>query len=144
MTNMQAAIGVAQLERLDEFVVRKRKMGEQYIELLKDTPGLQLPQLQTTYSKNIFWVFGIILNESLGINAEYMINKLNTLGIGTRPFFYPMHQQPILKSLGFFESLSLPNSERMYKQGLYLPSGLALTESQINRVSKILKKAIEI
>jgi len=144
MTNIQAALGLAQLEQLDEFVVRKRKMGEFYTELLKDVRGIQLPLPKTEYAENIYWVYGIVLDESLGMNAEAAIKKLSEKGVGTRPFFCPMHQQPVLQGMRLFENESHPIAARLYRQGLYVPSGLAIDEKQINSVAKKLKDIVGI
>ncbi|WP_445778776.1 DegT/DnrJ/EryC1/StrS family aminotransferase [Shewanella sp.] len=139
MTNMQAALGLAQLERLDEFVERKRKMGALYTELLKAVPGLQLPLAKTYYAENIYWVYGIVLDESLGMDAEEAMKRLGKAGVGTRPFFYPMHQQPVLRKMGLFENEVYPVSESMYQCGFYVPSGMALNEAQIHTVVGALK-----
>lgn len=136
MTNMQAALGLAQLERLDEFVECKRRMGALYNNLLKDVKGLKLPQEKTNYAENIYWVYGLLVDESTGMNAEIIMRKLSERGVGTRPFFYPMHQQPILRRMGLFEDDQHPVAERMYSQGFYLPSGLGLTDSQFERSAK--------
>ena len=140
MTNMQAALGLAQLERLDEFVARKRKMGALYTELLKDVPGIQLPLAKTDYAENIYWVYGIVLDESLGIDAEEAMQRLSKAGVGTRPFFYPMHQQPVLRKMGLFDNEILPVAERMYQRGFYIPSGMALPEGDITRCVETVQK----
>jgi perosamine synthetase len=137
MTNLQAALGLAQLERLDEFVIKKRLIGNLYNKKLFNTEGVQLPLIHTDYAENIYWVYGLVLNESLS-SAETMMNKLAKAGIGTRPFFYPIHQQPILKSMGFFFGEVYPVAERLYHQGFYVPSGLSLSENQIQRVGETL------
>ena len=142
MTNLQAAVGLAQLERLDEFVEKKRHIGSLYHSLLSDIDGIQLPVQKTAYAHNIYWVFGLLIDESLG-NADIMMEKLAKFGIGTRPFFYPMHQQPILQNLGFFKNQNFPISEKIYQQGFYLPSGLALTEEQIEQVVFSFKKILD-
>ena len=103
MTNLQAALGLAQLERLDEFVIRKREIGELYTDLLSNEPHLQLPLKNTEYAENIYWVYGVILGESINMNAKSAMKKLSSSGVGTRPFFYPMHMQPVLKRMGFFK-----------------------------------------
>lgn len=144
MTNMQAALGLAQLERLDEFVARKRKMGARYTELLKDTPGIQLPLSKTEYAQNIYWVYGIIVDESLSVDAEEIMQRLSKLGVGTRPFFYPMHQQPILLKSGFFGDETLGFAEGMYRRGFYIPSGMALTDENMVEVSQKVIKVLEI
>jgi perosamine synthetase len=138
MTNLQAAIGLAQLERWDESIARKREIGKLYTVLLKDEKGLSLPISKTDYSDNIYWVFGFLLKDENN-SAELVMKKLGEKGIGTRPFFYPMHLQPVLKRMGLFENEVYPNAEKMYHYGLYLPSGLALTNEQIHEVVKSLK-----
>lgn len=139
MTNMQAALGLAQLERLDEFVERKRQMGKLYTELLKDVPDIQLPLAKTAYADNIYWVYGIVLNESLRMNAEEAMKRLAKVGVGTRPFFYPMHQQPALRNIGLFGNTPLPIAEEMYKQGFYIPSGMALSMTQLHSAVEAIK-----
>ena len=141
ITNLQAALGLAQLERLDEFIEKKRWIGRLYNELLSDLSGVQLPLPETDYAENIYWVYGIVLDE-LHSDAESVMAKLAAEGIGTRPFFYPLHQQPILRECGLFAGENYPVAERMYKQGFYVPSGLALTAAQIERVVDALKQVL--
>jgi perosamine synthetase len=143
MTNIQAALGLAQLERLDEFVLRKRSMGKLYSELLKDTNSIQLPLMKTDYAENIYWVYGILLNDSLSFDAEIAMKKLAVLEIGTRPFFWPMHEQPVFNKMGLFKNESYPVAERMARRGFYLPSGMALTEPQIYSVVNKLKEILK-
>jgi len=139
MTNLQAALGLAQLERLDEFVARKRAMGKRYTELLKDLPGLQLPLAKTDYAENIYWVFGLVLNDDVPFDAEEAMRRLAKAGIGTRPFFWPMHEQPVLKRMGLFDGVSFPVAERLARRGFYLPSGISLTDSQIERTTAMVE-----
>ena len=142
MTNLQAALGLAQLERLDEFVLRKRRMGGKYTELLCDLPRIQLPLPHTDYAENIYWVYGMVLNEEIGLNAEGFMKSLVEKGVGCRPFFYPMHQQPVLRRMGLFEGESYPVAERMYRQGFYIPSGMALTDNQMVRVAAAVHEVV--
>lgn len=130
MSNLQAAVGVAQLERLSEFILRKRAIGRHYHTLLADVEGIELPLPNTDYAENIYWVFGIVLAERLNVDATVLAQKLHKGGLGTRPFFFPMHCQPVLQRL-LNTSQSLPVSEGLARLGLYLPSGLALTDEQI-------------
>lgn len=134
MTNLQAAVGLAQLERLDEFVARKRRMGLKYSEKLASVPGLQLPLAETSYAKNIYWVFGVVIEGAGQFDAEEAMRRLASRGVGCRPFFAPMHIQPVFRRMGLFEGLSFPVSENMYKNGFYIPSGMALTDEQIDIV----------
>ncbi len=142
MTNMQAALGVAQLERLDEFVSRKREMGKRYTEMLSDCRGVQLPLPRTDYAENIYWVYGIVIDEPRGVDVTHVMQQLAEKGVGTRPFFYPMHQQPVLRGMGFFDGVYLPVSERLYRQGFYIPSGMALTGNQIDQVAEAVKMVL--
>lgn len=142
MSNLQAALGVAQLERLDEFVLRKRAMGAHYSELLADFPNIQLPLAQTEYADNIYWVYGLILKDEVGLDAEESMRRLAADGIGTRPFFWPMHEQPVFKKMGLFAGERYPVAERLARQGLYLPSGLALTSEQIDNTASAVRRIL--
>ncbi|MFM5892027.1 MAG: DegT/DnrJ/EryC1/StrS family aminotransferase [Dolichospermum sp.] len=143
MSNLQAALGVAQLERLTEFVHRKRAMGQLYTELLADVQGIQLPLAKSDYADNIYWVYGIVLQEEITFDAEVMMKKLAEHKIGTRPFFWCMHEQPVFLKMGLFEGVSCPAAENLARRGFYLPSGLALTEEQIVTVANTLRKIIQ-
>jgi perosamine synthetase len=143
MTNLQAALGIAQLERLDEFAVKKREMGKLYHSLLKDTELIQLPLEKTEYAENIYWVYGIILDKELPFDAEYVMRKLAEKGIGTRPFFWPMHEQPVFRKMGLFQNDKHPVAENIARRGFYLPSGLALTAEQIERSAETLIKLLK-
>jgi perosamine synthetase len=142
MTNLQAALGLAQLERLDEFVARKRRMGARYTELLSGRVAAQLPASRTEYADSIYWVYGLVLDDASDLDAEQAASRLSGAGVGTRPFFCPMHLQPLLRSMGLFEGETYPVAERLYRQGFYIPSGLALTEQQIERVAATVLKAL--
>lgn len=135
MTNLQAAIGVAQLSRLDEFVDRKRRMGALYQQLLAGCSQVQLPHARTGYADNIYWVFGLVVREEAGMDAEAAMARLAQASVGTRPFFCPMHMQPVLQRLGLFRGETYPVAERLYRQGFYIPSGLALRPDQIERAA---------
>jgi len=143
MTNLQAALGVAQLERLDQFLIKKRWIGSRYNELLSNLQDVQLPLIKTDYAENIYWVYGLVLNDTMEFEAEEIMKQLLKLGIDSRPFFCPMHQQPVLKKLEMFMGEKYPVAERLYNRGFYIPSGLALTEKQIERVASSLKSIIK-
>lgn len=143
MTNLQAAIGLAQLERLDEFILRKRSIGARYSELLSNLFQAQQPLAQTSYAANIYWIYGLVLNESAGFNALEAMKKLADNGVGTRPFFCPMHQQPVLQRMGLFKNETYPVADNLYHNGFYIPSGLALTPNQIERCSEALYKIMK-
>lgn len=142
MTNLQAALGLAQLQRLDEFILRKRTMGARYTSLLEDLPQLQLPVPETAYSRNIYWVFGLVLAEDVRIDAIEAMKQLARKGIGTRPFFWPLHLQPVLKKRGLASGETLPVAEKLGNRGFYLPSGLALTADQIDKAAHGLREVL--
>jgi perosamine synthetase len=143
MTNIQAAIGVAQLERLDETIARKREIGAKYSDLLKDCPFLQLPVPETFYAKNVYWVYPVVLHDSCTMNATEVMSRLEQRQIGTRPFFYPMHKQPVFNKLGLFENDSHHNAERIAERGFYIPSGLGISDNEIHRVADTLLEMLK-
>jgi perosamine synthetase len=134
MTNLQAALGVAQLERLDEFVRRKRAMGRRYTEALLGLPALQLPLERTPDADNVYWVYGVVLHDAVPFDGDDAMQRLAARGVGCRPFFWPMHEQPVFQKMGLFAGERHPVAERLARRGFYLPSGLALTEPQIDAV----------
>lgn len=142
MTNLQAALGLAQLERLDEFVGRKRRMGERYNKHFSGLTGVQLPLEMTDYAENIYWVYGLVLDSQLGMDAEAAMRHLADKGVATRPFFCPMHMQPVLQRMGLFAGERFPVAERLYRQGFYIPSGMALTDAQIDQVAEAVWKVM--
>jgi perosamine synthetase len=136
MTNLQAAIGVAQLENIDYHIKRKRQIGELYSNRLKGISNLQLPEQSTSYAENIYWVYGLVTDSEM--STEKIVNFLNDKRIGTRPFFWCMHEQPVFKEMGLFKEEKYPIAERIARNGFYLPSGLGLSDDEINFVSDIL------
>jgi len=142
MSNVQAALGVAQLERLDESVSQKRKIGKQYTELLSGIPDVQLPKPKTSYAENIYWIYGIVMGRRIPFDAKHVMGQLTKRGIGTRPFFWPMHEQPVFKKMGLFKGEKYPVSERIARRGFYLPSGLNLSDAQLEMVVKVMHEVI--
>jgi perosamine synthetase len=142
LSNLQAAVGVAQLERLDKLVARKCLMGQRYTELLSDIPELQLPVPKTDYADNIYWVYGLVLRNEVPFDAQELMQRLKQYQIGTRPFFWPMHEQPVFQKKGLFVGESYPIAEKIARRGFYIPSGVALTEEQIERIANTLHHVI--
>jgi len=133
LTNLQAALGLAQMERIDEIIKKKRWIGKAYTERFQDIPGVQLPT-EEAWAKQIYWMYGMVLDKSTGMDALGFADKLKAKGVETRPFFLGMHEQPVFHRMGLFRSENHPVAERIARQGLYLPSGLTITESQIDQV----------
>ena len=140
LTNLQAALGLAQLESLERTVDRKRAIGKLYTERLAGIEGLQLPVPETPYAQNIYWVFGIVLDDSLPFDAEEMMGRLASRNIGTRPFFWPMHEQPVFRKMGLFPDVHSPVAERLARRGFYLPSGAGLSDAQVDTVSSAVQE----
>jgi perosamine synthetase len=136
LTNIQAAIGLAQLEKLDATISHKKEIGAKYQEILSVSEKLQLPVEKGFGYENNYWVFGLVLSPQ--IEARQIILMLESKGIGSRPFFWPLHRQPLLKNSNFDGKLNFPVSEELAKYGLYLPSGAGTTLSQVERVAKTL------
>lgn len=142
MSNLQAAVGFAQFEKYEQFILKKREIGQLYTQGLCEREDIQLPLTQTKFAKNIYWVYGILLKNP-SHHVKDIMTDLHQEGIGTRAFFYPMHQQPIFKQMGLFENESYPIAELLSEQGFYIPSGMALTSSQIEHVSQKIKTVLE-
>ena len=141
-TNLQAAVGLAQLERLNEFVERKRAMGKFYTERLQDMEGLVLPIERTDYADNIYWVYGLVLDRNIQADNQMVQRLLAKEGIGSRTFFWCMHEQPVYQKMDLFLKESYPNAEYLARKGFYIPSGLALTKEQMDRVVCAVRKVM--
>lgn len=141
-TNLQAAIGLAQLERIDEFVEKKRRMGRRYTELLQGVEGIKLPVESEGENRNIYWVYGIVLDDKVSCDNREFVRRLGDKGIGARTFFWCMHEQPVYTSEGMFAGEKYPVAEKLARRGLYIPSGLALSDEQMETVAVELKKVL--
>jgi len=139
-TNIQAAVGLAQYEKLKQTIKRKIEIGKLYQNSFKVLKNVFLPQVNNKFSKNIYWVYGLVLNKSNKFNRDEICDKLFRKGIETRPFFWPIHKQPIFKKFG---KEILKNSEYLSKNGFYLPSGTALKNKEIRYIINEVKKIIK-
>jgi perosamine synthetase len=99
--------------------------------------------VDTDYAENIYWVYGVVLKAELSFTAEEVMQLLGRMGIATRPFFWPMHEQPVFRRMGLFEGESYPVAERLARRGFYLPSGLALQDEQLDEVAKALLEILD-
>lgn len=143
-TNLQAAVGLAQLERLDEFVDRKRKMGRYYTEKLQNIEGIILPMERTDYADNIYWVYGIVLDENIQADNKRVQVLLAEEGIDSRTFFWCIHEQPVYCKQGLFKNETYSQAEYLARKGFYIPSGLSLVQEQMDevivKVTKVIRK----
>lgn len=142
MTNVQAAIGLAQCERMQQKIQRKREIGEWYNMLLKNDADLTLP-VEAPWAKNVYWMYGVVLKKSFGCSRDTLMERLKKEGVETRAFFYPLHRQPVFQNQedARYPDISgrYPVSEWLGQDGLYLPSGLNLTQEQVEEVVEILR-----
>lgn len=140
MTSLQAALGISQLNKIDQHIKRKREIGKKYQKLLSGLPYFSLPIDELNFSTNIYWVFPLVAENE--IIAEKVVEYLNSNGVGTRPFFWPIHEQPVFNKIGLFVNQSFPKAEKASRCGFYLPSGLALNDDEIEYVCKIVWQSI--
>ena len=130
LSALQAALGKSQLQRMNEVTAEKRRIGLAYHNALADHPLIQMQPTETSYSRNMYWVVGLILSEPL--DARQVAKLLRDRGVDTRPFFYPLHKQPMLSKYSLDAQPSLPVAERLGNQGLYLPSFVGITDDEVS------------
>lgn len=140
MTNLQAALGVAQVERINAIVARKREIGHAYTERLAGVEGLRLP-VERPWARSVYWMYGIVLDPRR-MAARDLAEGLAALGIETRPFFRGLHEQPALRRLGLFDGESYPVTESLGREGLYLPSGSSLTDAEVDEVCTAVRELL--
>lgn len=139
MTNMQAALGLAQLEQIGSFIEKKKALGSFYsarLGFLKEM-GYILPLDRVPYADNIYWVYGIVAPSE--DEQHRLVSYLTDKKIGTRPFFWPMHEQPVFNRMGLFGNERYPVAERIARNGFYIPSGLGLGNEEREQVVAVLK-----
>jgi perosamine synthetase len=139
MTNLQAAVGLAQIEELDNLVAARRRNAALYTQLLRDTPGITTPP-EAPWAKNVFWMYGIVVDqEAYGMNRDQLRRVLADNGVETRTFFIPMHCQPIYWH--HFSGQRYPVAEQLCRDGLYLPSASSLSQEEIRYVCDVIRSA---
>lgn len=142
MTNLQAALGLAQVERIDQIVERKRWMGQAYTSRLQNIPMLQLP-VEEQWARSVYWMYGIVISDEARMDAVTFAQKLEERGVQTRPFFLGIHEQPVFQRRGLFCNEHYPVAEHLARWGLYLPSGMAITELQLERVAQTIREILK-
>ena len=141
MTNLQAALGLAQLEQIESFLRKKKHIGKFYNEKLSflEDKGFQLPLVSTSYAENIYWVFGLLAPSEDEKNR--LVDILSRNKIATRPFFWCMHEQPVFRKMDLFLNERYPNAEKMARNGFYLPSGLGIFDEDLTRIIEVIEDA---
>jgi perosamine synthetase len=141
MTNLQAALALAQLEKIDEHIKIKRQNAADYTQMLADIASIKLP-VEKEWAKNVYWMYGIELRDGAKMDNGELALKLKDKGVATRPFFIGMHEQPVFHKMGLFKNERYPVAERLARKGLYLPSGLALRKEQLETVCRALHEIL--
>ena len=138
MTNIQAAIGLAQFERIDELVEMRRRNAHLYNGYLKDVVGVTLP-VEKEWAKNVYWMYSILVEDEFGMSRDELMKKLEEKGIETRTFFIPMNEQLVFQERGLFNGESYPVAEELSRKGMYLPSSSGLKEDEIKYICDVIK-----
>jgi perosamine synthetase len=138
LTNVQAAIGLGELENIDRYVARKRAIAARYDAGLRHVPGIRTP-ITRPHARSVFWMYGILVDEkAYGRSKDGLRRALAERSIETRDFFYPPEDQPALtRRLG--DVGCHPHAAYLAKTGCYLPSGLAITDEEIDRVAEAVR-----
>lgn len=139
MTGYQAAMGVAQLKKIESIISEKRRVAHTYNRYLSDVRGLQLPA-ELDWARNVYWMYAITVKPDFGLTRDQLAQGLADAGIETRTFFCPMNQQPCLQDIPGFRSDPLPIADELWNCGLYLPSTHTLTEQQIQSIADVIEK----
>ena len=137
MTNIQAAIGLAQMERLEWFIERRREVAAWYDEALQGLP-VQVA-CEASWAKNVYWLYSIIVDE--GVDRDRLMLELNEEGIETRPFFYPMHEMP-----PYFQEdgdVKFPVTTSLAARGLNLPSSARITREDVEFIAGALGRCLK-
>jgi len=134
LTNLQAAIGVAQMEKVEKVIARKREMAERYQSLLQGLSGITFPS-EASWAKSVFWMCAVLVEKDYGMSRDELIKVLKENGIDTRPVFYPIHTMP-----PYYEGKVYPVAEEISAKGVCLPSGTGMTDEEIERVASLIKK----
>jgi len=138
MTNLQAAIGVAQMGIIDESVNTRRKNAMLYNSLLENVKGITLPP-EASWAKNVYWMYTVLIEDSFGRSRDDLMVYLKEKGIDTRSAFYPVHSQPVYAEQ--YAGEKYPVADDLGRKGINLPSGNTLTEDQIRQVVETIKSA---
>ncbi len=134
MTNLQAALGVAQMERIEEFIARKRWIAESYNQGLREVAAIRLPP-EAPWATSVYWMYSILLNKDFPLSRDEFMSRLRQQNIDSRPFFYPIHVQPPYQA-----DISLPVAENLSRRGINLPSAVTLSEEDIQRIVQAIRE----
>lgn len=140
MTGYQAAMGLAQLDRIDVIIERKRALAHAYDALLADIPGIRTPA-QLDWAHNVYWMYTIVVEDAFGMTRDALMAHLREHDIESRTFFCPMNQQPFLREQQGFRDVPCPVADRLWETGMYLPSAIQLDEATLAVVVDTIRQA---
>lgn len=133
MTGYQAAMGLAQLEKIEQVIEQKRALARRYHERLSSVHGLKLP-VEASWARNVYWMYAVVITPEFGITRDALTARLAAQGIETRTFFCPMNQQPCLKEIPGFRDVLCPVADALWRTGFYLPSTYTLTDDELDQI----------
>jgi len=140
MTNLQAAVGLAQISKIESLIDKKRRIARMYNERLTAIEGITTP-IEESWAKNVYWMYSVLIDKKqFGLSRDKFREELLKESVDTRSFFIPMHRQPVFKAMGLFRRERYPVAEDISERGLYLPSGLSLDEKKIDYICDKIKK----
>jgi perosamine synthetase len=143
MSALQAALGLAQLERIEELVARKREIFGWYRDALSGIEGITL-NAEPRGTKNSYWMVTVIIDPDRGLSKERVIEALSAAGIDCRPFFHPLSSLPAFRDSAGAASARQRNRNgyRISASGINLPSGLNLTQDDVRYVAQTLERTL--
>jgi perosamine synthetase len=144
MTNLQAALGVAQFARIEGVIERKRQIAADYTDRLAYIPGLRLP-VEKPYARNVYWMYCVVVDPAeFGTTRDVLVNELRADGVETRTMFCPLNYQPSLLDRRAVRDTPCPVAENLWRNGLYLPSGCSLTDGEIDHICAAIRRVAKL
>ena len=138
MTNIEAAIGLAQIEKADIHIENRKRVASWYLDELSDLRDKVAFQKVTDHAESVWWMFSILLKESAKVSRDALMEKLNAAGIETRPFFYPLHVMPAYED----PNANCPVSESVASRGINLPTHGKLTREDVKYIADCLRASL--
>lgn len=143
LSSLQCALGTPQISRIREIVSKRMALGQAYHQAFSNFRGIKSPLLKMPYADNHFWVYGMVLSDDSDLDSTHIRSALEARGVGTRPFFYPLNRQPLLREIQPEAEAQMPEAEKLYKKGFYIPNGLGMSEVQAEQVVEIVSEVLE-
>jgi perosamine synthetase len=140
MTNLQAALGVAQLKKIDYFISKRRKIAKTYNSLFEGIKAIICPP-EMPWAKNVYWLYSILIDHSkTNTDRDKLMETLGQKGVETRPLFYPIHEMPPYRT---YSQGRCPVAERVSRSGISLPSSAKLTDGEMEFIANVIIKLLQ-